>query len=418
LASGYIITCLFKSAARLRINEARFTVQDIDFTLCTHYVYGYARVDVSRNTISSMEPDIEEGPSGLYRHFNSAKEKLKSIKTLLSVGGSAASSDADFHALPDSDTDLLQFSENALAFVKQNHFDGLDVDWQYPDNPAMKRKLGRLLQALRRLIGNEPILLTATCPGFSSKVTKGFNVPEIEKNVDFAFVKGFDLVYSVMLHATFSSPLYHDQHMSQLPFLNVNYSIHNWHNLGMPYRKMVLGVTAVGRVVKLYNMSRTSPNSPIDTRVLRLEVCMGYIPAGPTQRLVCLHMSSSKQFFDNVQKNPYLVSGDLWVGYENERSLEEKIKFLRRLNMAGVYFSSLDEDDFSGKICKSGRFPLLSHIKRVLESEGDTTTYPDIPTWYQLRKKYILLTVLYIVGFAIGVVFIVFRRNKFSHNRR
>lgn len=35
--------------------------------------------------------------------------------------------------------------------------------------------------------------------------------------------------------------------------------------------------------------------------------------------------ASSKRVFDESQKNPYVVNGDNWVGYEDKESLEVKV---------------------------------------------------------------------------------------------
>ena len=51
-------------------------------------------------------------------------------------------------------------------------------------------------------------------------------------------------------------------------------------------------------------------------------------------------------------------SGDRWVSGEDEESIAQKIEYLKRKSIGGVALFSQSEDDFSGKFCNRGKFPL------------------------------------------------------------
>ncbi|KAK3778037.1 hypothetical protein RRG08_009108 [Elysia crispata] len=57
-------------------------------------------------------------------------------------------------------------------------------------------------------------------------------------------------------------------------------------------------------------------------------------------------------------KSPYWYSGDRWVSGEDEESIAQKIEYLKRKSIGGVALFSQSEDDFSGKFCNRGKFPL------------------------------------------------------------
>nr|KAG5709847.1 hypothetical protein BaRGS_032671 [Batillaria attramentaria] len=63
-----------------------------------------------------------------------------------------------------------------------------------------------------------------------------------------------------------------------------------------------------------------------------------------------------------TQRVPYLVAGDLWVGYDDQNSLREKVRYVRDNSYGGVAVWSIDEDDYSGTFCRLEQFPLLKAV--------------------------------------------------------
>ncbi|RUS79021.1 hypothetical protein EGW08_013232 [Elysia chlorotica] len=54
----------------------------------------------------------------------------------------------------------------------------------------------------------------------------------------------------------------------------------------------------------------------------------------------------------------FRVRGDLWISYEDDVSLEQKINYLKNKSVGGVALFSQSEDDFAGTFCDKGKFPL------------------------------------------------------------
>ena len=48
--------------------------------------------------------------------------------------------------------------------------------------------------------------------------------------------------------------------------------------------------------------------------------------------------------------------------YENKKSINFKLEYIKEHNLGGIAVSSIDLDDFNGIFCKSGKFPLLNSI--------------------------------------------------------
>lgn len=70
---------------------------------------------------------------------------------------------------------------------------------------------------------------------------------------------------------------------------------------------------------------------------------------------------------DAGQLVPYAVKGNQFMAFENKASVEEKTKYARSNNLAGVMVYSVDSADHKN-ICGEGSFPLLRSINSVLQS--------------------------------------------------
>ena len=76
--------------------------------------------------------------------------------------------------------------------------------------------------------------------------------------------------------------------------------------------------------------------------------------------------SGWKNIWDENQLVPYVYSGTEWISYESRESFKSKIELSKYFGLGGVAVYTFDYDDFSGKFCGKGPYPLISYIKSVL----------------------------------------------------
>lgn len=144
--------------------------------------------------------DIEKGG---YAKFTGLKSYNKNLKTLLAIGGWNEGS-SRFSSMVAGADKRREFVKNTVKFLRQNHFDGLDLDWEYPafrdgGKPRDKDNYAQFVQELREEFeresektGRPRLLLTMAVPAGIEYIQKGYDIPKLNKNLDWFNLLTYD----------------------------------------------------------------------------------------------------------------------------------------------------------------------------------------------------------------------------------
>ena len=147
---------------------------------------------------------------------------------------------------------------------------------------------------------------------------------------------------------------------------------------GCPTDKLVVGLPLYGRSFTL-----TSSNSEVGAPASNG-------PQGPYTKEngymsyyeVCqyLNKANTDTYFLADQRVPYLVMDNkYWLGYDDVSSLSEKVRYVRSRGLGGVMVWALDLDDFDGRYCNQGKYPLMTAINRQCQATQVTVETTDSP---------------------------------------
>lgn len=193
-------------------------VNTVQYSKLTHINYAFL-LPTTTGGIQAIE-----NPSKLQSLVS--KAHANGVKVMISVGGWNDGNDGGFESLAGNTSYRNTFVNNMIGFVNQYGLDGVDIDWEYPDNGASANNYVTLMTQLSTEMHNRGKLLTAAVVGTggSSILASVFNV------VDFLNLMAYD--YNNYDHSTYS---YAQQSMSY------------WRGRGLPQSKCVLGVPFYGR---------------------------------------------------------------------------------------------------------------------------------------------------------------------------
>ncbi|XP_050394215.1 chitotriosidase-1 [Patella vulgata] len=364
----YKRVCYVESWARYRPARDRFTPENIDVHLCTHILFAFATLD---DTGVRLKADEDGDDPSMYKRFTDLKKRNPLLKAILSVGGWSMGS-ALFHKAVETDSSRRTGAQNIVRFLRSHNFDGIDIDWEFPGDrgsPAADRhKYTLYLKAIRNAFdkeskssGKPTLLLSAALNPMPSMFDNSYEVPEIARYFDFINLMFYDM------HGTWEhvvghhAPLYPSKKGDTI---NVDYLVNEWIKKGVEKSKIIIGVPFYGRTYTLADASKSNIGDKItgpgvkgpltgDAGTLSYqEICLLMNSGVPVRRLV-------------DQRVPYIVDGTRWTGFDDAKSLTEKMGYIVKHGFGGAMVWSIDQDDFNG-ICGGETYPLLKAMNRGL----------------------------------------------------
>ncbi|KAJ2342906.1 hypothetical protein GGF43_005820 [Coemansia sp. RSA 2618] len=327
------------------------TVSDIPWDSLTHANIAFAFAsdagnitfvgDVVNSTITSEQNARQLISAG----------KAKGVKMLVAIGGQGNYSTHLAAALSSPDTQAT-FVSNAVQFVKDYKLDGIDLDWEYPNNLTEAQNLLATLQATRKALdssfGKSSKLLTMT---LYNHPYMGPNVPTVDYTpyadaVDYGLVMAYDYFGS---WSDYTAP---DAPFIDVPFYAGSFrnTTESWLQAGWPAKKMVAGLAFYGHSsVVSTDMTTNTTNQYVSiSNHTSLEGPVSEISGTWTWRDLrdsagalsdpTTARSGWVRTWDRYTMTPWVFrkSDNLYVGYDDKDSLAIKIDYSLQKGLAGV----------------------------------------------------------------------------------
>jgi chitinase len=313
----------------------------------THINYAFA--NVVDGLVTSGE-GMEERDSLNFLKLHSLKSQNPDLKVLVSIGGWTWSKGFSDAALtPESRKKL---TASGIDFLIKHNLDGLDFDWEYPalqgDNNVVrdidKENFVAMLKSFREALDS---LGTIHQKHYLSTIATGGFRKYLEVNDLRSAAKYLDLV-NIMSYDLFGPGDQITGHHANLYKGNpetmpegkkeraVESAVTDHIAFGIPANKLVLGIPFYGK-----RWNEVPENNNGLNQYGKWDSALSHDKIQLLQNDSCY-----TEYWDEISKNPFLYSSEKkeWITYESPESIAEKIKFVRKMNLAGVMFWELSED--------------------------------------------------------------------------
>ncbi|XP_032594794.1 probable chitinase 10 [Drosophila grimshawi] len=367
------IVCYYTNWSQYRVKIGKFVPEDIPAELCTHIIFAFGWLKKGKLSSYESNDETKDNVPGLYDRMMSLRKANPKLKILLAIGGWSFGTQK-FKDMSATRYTRQTFVYSAIPFLRKRGFDGLDMDWEYPKGSDDKKNFVLLLKELREAFEAEAqelkqprLLLSAAVPVGPDNVRGGYDVPAIASYLDFINLMAYDFHGKWERETGHNAPLYAPSTDSEWrKQLSVDNAASLWVKMGAPKEKLVIGMPTYGRSFTLANTDKHGPNAPA-TGGGREGVYTKESGFLAYYEICEMLLNGAVYVWDEEMKVPYMVDGDQWVGFDDERAIRNKMQWIKTNGYGGAMVWTVDMDDFKGEVCGGNvKYPLIGAMREEL----------------------------------------------------
>ena len=289
----------------------------LDMDVLTHVIHAFAWPDVNGNIIS-YDNMLNISNSGIIHK-----------KFLLSLGGWGQ--DEGFAVVSASSELRHTFINNLLDVCDEYEYDGVDIDWEFPQSVYDRNNLNLLVSEMDSMFHDHDstLLITMAVPT-SSWSGQWFDFGYLKNHIDFFNAMTYNMHGTWSSHAGHNSPLY------QSPPGDPDGSCQTGINYllltrGVPADQINLGLPFWGIQFNASNINGSFTGSTEDIRYSEIPAMIN---------------NGWTYHWDSIAYCPYLISEDQskLVTYDNPESIAYKCEYTMERGLGGVMIWALGYD--------------------------------------------------------------------------
>jgi chitinase len=320
-----------KDTAKVIVGYLYGHPRHINFRLYTHLCHAFLVADADGNVRKDRNVPSRDVTT---------KAHLAGVKVLLSLGGWGW--DRQFASIVSHPEAEERYVKSVLAVVNEFDYDGIDLDWEYPDTEAEVTGFERLVRRFRKQLDEigaakgRPMIVTMAAsanPGTLKWLGKDF----LLETMDWINVMTYDFTGNWTSYAGHHSPLFASSKQPAGPKRSTAQAMEYLiKERGLPADRLAVGIPLYGRgfaVAEPYASTKNAAKTGI--------------PKGDYSNLHRLaHEKGWTRTWDNETKNPWLIGPDhkVVIGYDDAESVALKTEWAMKQGFRGVFFWQIGAD--------------------------------------------------------------------------
>ncbi|XP_018850368.1 class V chitinase-like [Juglans regia] len=337
-------------------SRSSLPVAAIESTLFTHLYAGFAEVRPADGGVTF--------PKDYKVQFQKFTETVQrgspNVKTLLSIGGEGPSPAKILSLVVGDQNKRAKFIQDSIALARNYDFHGLDLCWLYPSSSDDDADLDSFLNEWRAAIDEDHnntrkdrLLLTAAVFHHPVIRRSNFNYPiqAIKDNLDWINVLAIDFYTPASNSSGETGPVHAWRTRSEdLQDRCGEKGIQNWINNRVATNQLLLALPFYGYE---WILGQNSNNRGF------------FAPAHPGNKLPL----SYKTIQETLARGNYTIpvtdgiyvatyshnDKRSWIGYDDERSISEKVKKAVKANLGGYFAWNVGFDDDNWTLSRAAK---------------------------------------------------------------
>ncbi|KAK0579129.1 hypothetical protein LWI29_021523 [Acer saccharum] len=382
--------------------QKEFPISNINSSLFTHLICGFANIDPTSYELSFSQSDR--------KHFSTFTETVKkknpSVTTLLSVGKNAY--DSTLSSMVSNSSSRTSFIDSSIEEARHYGFQGLDFWWDFPTTSEDMDNIDLLFKQWRQAITVEAtnstktkLILTAMVNYFPKVGPQNYPVDSIQKYLDWVHVR----------HGAYFLPNYWTNFTATPTALynpnstvnSTDYGIRLWIDAGLSPKKMVLTLPYYGYAWTLKNPNENGIGAPANGQAQASGLTYKEI-----KNYIDLH--KAKVTFDATYVVNYLTMGTSWIAFDDVEAIQSKVSYAKEKGLLGYYVWQVSYDDNNWELSKTAAQG--GHAIIFPPPEDNRNGQKKQPYRLLVIVLPIIAAVILLLGFVIYIYYRWMRKNK------
>ncbi|XP_015972060.1 class V chitinase CHIT5 [Arachis duranensis] len=313
----------------------------IDTRYFTHIYYAF--VEPEPNTFNLIITSSDQ--NYIPQFINGLSSRNPPVKTILSIGGGSSNATL-FSLMASTVKNRAAFINSTIQVARQYGFDGLDLDWEFPQNEQDMANLALLFKewhqavVLEAKVHRRPRLLLTAAVYYAHTIVligpsrRSYPAQAIKDYLDWASPMCFDY------HGAWSNFTgYNNALFDPKSNISTQFGLGSWIQSGVPPSKLVFGLPLYGRAWKLQDPKVHGDGAPAVGAADGTDGTMNY-----NDILEFNKKNKATVVFDRSAVSYYTYAGTTWMSYDDAPSMTRKVQYAKSLGLKGYFFWQVGGD--------------------------------------------------------------------------